>query len=81
MVAPYAVEADSFRAEKPRRWSDGPSPLVAGSGAVRMFDLHPDGTRIAFGPLRQTPVGPAPDHFTIITNFFDELRRIAPRSP
>ena len=76
MVVPYAVEGNSFRAEAPRRWSDGPS-LVAGSGAVRMFDLHPDGERIAFGPLRQRPVGAAPDHFTMITNFFDELRRVA----
>jgi hypothetical protein len=41
-----------------------------------MFDLHPDGERIAFRPLRQTPVGAAPDHFTMITNFFDELRRV-----
>jgi Tol biopolymer transport system component len=76
MVVPYAVEGNSFRAEAPRRWSDGPS-LVSGSGAVRMFDLHPDGERIAFRPLRQTPVGAAPDHFTMITNFFDELRRVA----
>ena len=42
MVVPYRVEGGAFRAEKPRLWSDG-RVLVRGTGAVRTFDLHPDG--------------------------------------
>jgi dipeptidyl aminopeptidase/acylaminoacyl peptidase len=69
MVVPYAVEGNSFRAEAPRRWSDGPS-LVAGGGAVRVFDLHPDGERIAFGPLQAEAgrggAGSLHDHYQLL---------------
>ena len=44
MVAAYAAEGDSFRAEKPRQWSPGLVPFRAG---IRTFDLHPDGQRFA----------------------------------
>ncbi|MBI3490439.1 MAG: protein kinase [Acidobacteria bacterium] len=47
MVAPYTVEGDSFRAEKPRLWSDGRFVVRAGN---RSFDLHPDGERFALAP-------------------------------
>ena len=75
MVAPFAVEADSFRAEKRRLWSDGRFVV---RGINRMFDLHPDGERIALVPAAQTQNGTKQDHVTFIFNFFDELRRIAP---
>ena len=74
MVAPFAVEGDSFRAEKPRPWSDGRYAVRLTS---RMFDLHPDGERFALAAAAQTP-GAKQDHVTFIFNFFDELRRIAP---
>ena len=74
MVAPYAVEGDSFRAEKPGLWSD---VRYSDRGPNRMFDLHPDGERFAFAPVTQAPVA-KPDHLAFIFNFFDELRRIAP---
>ena len=38
MVAPYAAEGDSFRAEKPRLWSEGRYVV---RGQNRTFDLHP----------------------------------------
>jgi hypothetical protein len=74
MVASFAVQGDSFRAEKPRPWSDGryvwrPS---------RVFDLHPDGDRIALASAVETAGGAKQDHITFIFNFFDELRRVAP---
>jgi len=73
MVAAYVVEGDSFRAERPRLWPAG-RYVARGS---RMFDLHPDGTRVAFAPV---PLSPAvkQDKLTFLFNFFDELRRIAP---
>ena len=74
MIAPYAVEGDSFRAGKPRLWSEG---RYLTRGGNRMFDLHPDGTRFALAPVEQTP-GVTQGHVTFLFNFFDELRRIAP---
>ena len=74
MVAAYAVEGDSFQAEKPRVWVDWRS---AGIAANRMFDLHPDGERFAITPSVQTG-GAKQDHLTFVFNLFEELRRIAP---
>lgn len=75
MVAKYSVEGDSFRAEKPRRWSEG---RYAGNRPWRIFDLHPDGERFAIAPDLQAPGGATQDKVVFIFNFFDELRRIAP---
>ena len=73
MVAAYTTEGESFRAEKPRLWSEG-RYVVRGS---RMFDLHPDGNRVA---MATAPVasGVKQDKLTFLFNFFDELRRIVP---
>jgi serine/threonine-protein kinase len=75
MVAAFTVEGDSFRAEKPRLWSDGRFIVRA---VNRSFDLHPDGERFALAAAAQMPGGAKLDHLTFIFNFFDELRRIAP---
>jgi serine/threonine-protein kinase len=77
MVASYTVEGDSFKADKPRLWSEQAIlPRVRGS---RSFDLHPDGERIAAAIPSSQPEEKL-DHVTFIFNFFDELRRIAPPS-
>jgi serine/threonine-protein kinase len=84
MVASYTADGDSFKADKPRLWSElailAPGqtavPTIAPI-AIRSFDLHPDGERLAVG----LPTGQAEgklDKITFIFNFFDELRRIAP---
>jgi serine/threonine-protein kinase len=75
MVVPYAVEGDSFRVEKTRVWSE--VPLVH-HPANRTFDLHPDGQRFAVVNIRPGPAETKRDHLTLILNFADELRRIAP---
>jgi serine/threonine-protein kinase len=72
MVVEYMVEGDSFRAEKPRLLSE--RRYLSSRG----FDLHPDGERFALAPAVQTSAGAKQDHVTVIFNFFDELRRIAP---
>jgi serine/threonine-protein kinase len=74
-VAPFTVEGDSFRVEKPRLWSDGRYLERAGN---RGFDLHPDGERFALALAAQTPSDTKQDKVVFIFNFFDELRRIAP---
>lgn len=78
MVAAFKVEGDSFRAEKPRLWSEGRYQV---RGANRMFDLHPDGERFVLAAAPQTPAGAKQDKVVFISNFFDELRRIAPATP
>jgi hypothetical protein len=42
MVAPYTVEEDSFKVEKPWVWTEQTINPTTGS---RSFDLHPDGER------------------------------------
>jgi hypothetical protein len=74
MVAPYAIEAGSFVAKKPRVWSER-RLLFRGE---RGFDLHPDGERVAVLPDTDGQDGAKRDTAVFIVNFFDELRRIAP---
>jgi hypothetical protein len=50
------------------------SPLVVG----RSFDVHPDGDRFALVKASESEARAKRDHITLIFNFFDELRRIAP---
>ena len=75
MVAPFTVEGDSLRAEKPRAWSEGRVAAMTGS---RFFDLHPDGQRFAVLKAADEVTQARRDKVVFIFNFFDELRRIAP---
>ena len=76
MVTAYTGEGDSFSAEKPRVWSPG---LVSMRGVRnRTYDLHPDGERVAVVKASGDEAEARRDHVTLIVNFFDELRRIAP---
>ena len=74
MVASYSVEGDSFRADKPRLWSEARNM----QRRQRSFDLHPDGERFALAAVPETPTATKQDKLVFIFNFFDELRRIAP---
>ena len=76
MVAPYAVNGDSFLASKPRVWSD--QELVSPTPYVN-FDLAPDGTRIVGLVRPQAAEGTRGSvHVTFLLNFLDELRRKVP---
>jgi serine/threonine-protein kinase len=77
MVASYTVEGDSFRADKPRLWSE--QAILPHVRGPRNFDLHPDGERLAVA-LPSTQGKEKLDHVSFIFNLFDELRRIAPPS-
>ena len=73
------MEGDSFRAEKPRLWSEGryiqrPTRITS----VRSFDLDPDGERFALAAVPEAQTTAKQDKLVFIFNFFDELRRIAP---
>jgi eukaryotic-like serine/threonine-protein kinase len=76
MVASYTVEGDSFKADKPRLWSE---QAILPRPRAPIFALHPDGERLAVPPP-SSQAEEKIDKVTFIFNFFDELRRIAPRS-
>jgi hypothetical protein len=78
MVVPYAVDGETFRAERPRRWSEAPLPVR--TDVPWAFDLYPDGKRFAVvTPPEGQPEGRA-DSVVFMISFFDHLRRIAPPS-
>ncbi|MDA2931193.1 serine/threonine-protein kinase, partial [Acidobacteria bacterium AH-259-O06] len=72
MVVPYTVEGGSFRAGKPRLWTEGKFSLRRG---LRNFDLHPDSERIAVFKAAQDQVEERTDHAVLILNFFEVLRQ------
>jgi Tol biopolymer transport system component len=74
MVASYAGQGGSFHAEKPWLWAGTRLPDLPG---FQTLDLHPDGQR--FVVLKQVgEQGEKRDKVVLFTNFFDELRRLAP---
>ena len=74
MVATYTPEGDSFKVDKPRLWSE---QSILSRPRQRSFDLHPDGNRLVVAAPR--PSEEKHDKVTLIFNFFDELRHIAPQ--
>ena len=74
-VASYTVEGDSFKADKPRVWSERRFTSRPGG---RSFDLHPDGERVALAAVPENESAVRQDKLVFIFNFFDELRRLAP---
>jgi serine/threonine-protein kinase len=75
MVSDYVVEGGSFHSGKPQVWSATPFEL---RGPYRPFDLHPDGQRFAVLKSLTSQAETKSNHVTLIFNFADELRRIAP---
>ncbi len=77
-VATYAAVGNSFRAEKPRLWSEA-TLAERRSPRTRNFDLHPDGQRFAVLQTAQSPAASKVDKVVFVLNFFEQLRRMAPR--
>ncbi len=73
MVAGYAVQGDSFMADKPRLWSE---TRLANLGLFKNYDLAPDGRRIAaLMPAEGADAHQPRNHVVFLMNFFDEVRR------
>ena len=72
-VADYTAKGEAFVADKPRPWAAGRFAFKAS-----LVDLMPDGKRI----LAALPLAAESDQqgsqWTVLLNFFDELRRKAP---
>jgi serine/threonine-protein kinase len=78
LLAPYVVEGDWFRAEKPRLWSQMPFIDILTTGSGSDYDLHPDGDRFALAVASEAQSDSNRDKLVFIINFFEDLRRIAP---
>ena len=71
MAARYAVNGDTFVAEKPRVW-------IAKLGGTE-WDLAPDGKRVVVVTPVASAEAPKQEHQVVfLQNFFDELRRRVP---
>jgi serine/threonine-protein kinase len=77
MVARYAVEGNSFHADRPDAVWEAESYVPRPRPPSRDLNLHPDGER--FVVAAQDPVNPG--GAVLILNFFNELRRIADPRP
>ena len=76
MVVPYTADGDTFRALKAELWSDF---QFANLGPLnRYFDLHPDGRRFAVVKSAEATSESRLNKVTLILNFSEELRRLAP---
>jgi len=75
MVVEYsAAQQGSFNVSAPRRWSE--TRLTDLGSNVRNFDVHPDGRRVL---AVISPQGEAArPEMVYMSNFFEELRRLAP---
>ena len=78
MVSSYTIDGESFRADKPRAWSDV-TFNARPRAPSRDLDLHPDGQRFAIAATARVEPSGKLDHAVLVLNFFDELRRVAPQ--
>ena len=81
MVVQFTAGGDSFHAEKPQLWShERYQDRSRGAIQVRSFDLHPDGERFALAKADPQTID-AQEKLVVITNFFDDLRRVTLAKP
>jgi serine/threonine-protein kinase len=75
MVSDYQVKEGVFQADAPRLWS---KTRLADTGVLANYDVSADGNHIV-ALLPVTDIGEQQDQnqVTLLTNFFDELRRRA----
>jgi hypothetical protein len=73
MVSDYRVKEREFQADAPRLWS---KMRLADTGVLANYDVSADGNRIvALLPVTDPGEQQDQNQVTLLTNFFDELRR------
>jgi serine/threonine-protein kinase len=73
MVTNYTVKEGKFLADKPRVWF---AKQLANMGLTINYDLAPDAKRFAVVmPAQAQEPQEKQSHVTLVTNFFDEVRR------
>jgi hypothetical protein len=75
MVVSYTADGESFRANKPQPVAETRITFAPILG--RNYALHPDGRRFAVATAPQD-TGAKQDKVVIVSNFFDELKRLVP---
>ncbi len=75
MVVDYTVAGNSFSAKQPQLLSE---TQATARGTNYNYDLHPDGRRFAILRIPEGQSSGRNDKIVFISNFFDELRRVAP---
>jgi serine/threonine-protein kinase len=80
MTVAYAIDADSFHAEKPRPWPEAHYSSHYLSGG-RRFDLYADGNRLALAPFGGSDRNTQQSRVEVILNFFEELRHAVGATP
>ena len=79
MAVSYSIKDGTFVPEKPRPWSEAQfSPFPPYDVISASFDIHPDGERFAVTPVHESANANRGGQFVLVSNFFDELRRVAP---
>ncbi len=73
MATDFTVTDGVFRSGTPRRWSERRFQF---RGQNRMYDVHPDGKRVALAPIPDAPANVGRDSVVMVFNVFDELRRL-----
>jgi serine/threonine-protein kinase len=73
MVASYTAAGGSFTANKAEAWWSG---RILPRPRDQPYALHPDGNRFAVSIASDATT--KQDHIVFVSNFFDELRRLAP---
>jgi serine/threonine-protein kinase len=77
MVTTYTINGGVFKAQTARLWSE---QRLANTGLTPNFDVAPDGKRcVVLMPVPGSELPEAQSHVTLVMNFFDEVRRRAPR--
>jgi serine/threonine-protein kinase len=74
MAVSYTVAGTEFRASKPRVWSD---VALANLDTDRVFDVHPDGKRLAILPARDAAEGNARATAELVFGLGADLRRLS----
>jgi hypothetical protein len=75
MVVDYTVDGEAFRSRKPRLWSE----YTIYDPGVSNVDIAPDGKRFAVLAQPRPSRGERETiRFTVLLNYFDELRRRIP---
>ena len=73
IVVNYSVQGNTFKTDKPRRWSN---QLLAEFGNNWAFDLSPDGKRFAvLTPIEDLTRRETGNRAMLLVNYFDEVRR------
>jgi hypothetical protein len=77
MVVPIATEP-AFRAGSPAVLLESPSWVIAPYTSQPNFDLSPDGE--TFVMVKESEASGLPTEIRVITDWFEELRRLSPPS-